>query len=185
VRKDIETAFNDFNADNVVVRFVGTPVPRDQYQTLYHELMNTTFALVPAGHWRWSYRFSEAVESCAIPVIMADGLTLPWEDIVDWNEAAVILNEDDAKSSLIGHGRGSARGGHEGGGAHRLSAQDRMTQLLLNPRKLLDKLPHDPQVIQKMRNKVCEISRLFGPIQRRAQVMLVDAAQYVSHRHPR
>ena len=35
---------------------------------------------MPHGHQRFSHRFSEAVGACSIPVIIADGLTRPFDD---------------------------------------------------------------------------------------------------------
>ena len=51
--------------------------------------MNTSFALVPSGFNRWSFRFIDAIGACAIPVIMADGLTLPFDQIIPWDELVI------------------------------------------------------------------------------------------------
>jgi len=69
----------------------------------YRRSMNSTFVLVPRGDNRWNYRFSEAVGACAIPVVLADGLSLPLEPLVDWSGAAVVVPEaaaDDAATLL-------------------------------------------------------------------------------------
>ena len=60
----------------------------------YNALMDTVFVLVPRGDRRWSYRFSEAIGACAIPVIISDGLTLPFDELIDWTTAAVIVPEE-------------------------------------------------------------------------------------------
>jgi hypothetical protein len=66
---------------------------------VYLELMmNATFAIVPHGDGRWNYRFSEVIGACAIPVIMADGLTLPFAELIDWPEASVVIPESFASS---------------------------------------------------------------------------------------
>lgn len=65
----------------------------------YEELMDTAYALVPGGQSRWTYRFSEAVGACAIPVVMADGLTLPFEDLIDWSQIALVREEALARSA--------------------------------------------------------------------------------------
>jgi hypothetical protein len=57
----------------------------------FNEKMNTTYALLPKGDDRWSLRFSEAIGAGAIPVIIADGLTLPYENIIDWSKASIRL----------------------------------------------------------------------------------------------
>eukprot|EP00929_Paragymnodinium_shiwhaense_P014343 TRINITY_DN122248_c0_g1_i1.p1 TRINITY_DN122248_c0_g1~~TRINITY_DN122248_c0_g1_i1.p1 ORF type:complete len:563 (+),score=138.68 TRINITY_DN122248_c0_g1_i1:78-1766(+) len=61
-------------------------------------MMNTSFALCPHGDQRWSYRFSEALKACAIPVVMADGMTMPLEEVIDWKEAAIQVPESYASS---------------------------------------------------------------------------------------
>lgn len=54
---------------------------------------NTDFSLVPHGDMRWSFRFIESIGACTIPVILADGLTLPYEQLVDWSEVVIRLPE--------------------------------------------------------------------------------------------
>lgn len=53
--------------------------------------MDTTYSLLPKGDDRWSLRFSEALGAGAIPVVLAQGLTLPYENIIDWSKAAISL----------------------------------------------------------------------------------------------
>lgn len=68
--------------------------------------MNSTYVLLPKGDDRWSLRFSETLGAGAIPVILADGLTMPYEDIIDWSKAAIRLpnnfanNADDIMKKL-------------------------------------------------------------------------------------
>lgn len=62
----------------------------------YMESLNSTFVLIPRGDNRWSYRFSEAIGACAIPVIIADGLQLPFGELIDWKAAAVFIPESEA-----------------------------------------------------------------------------------------
>lgn len=61
----------------------------------YDELLDSTFGLVPKGDERWSFRFLETVGAGAIPVIVADGLTLPFENLVDWEQIVVRVPEAD------------------------------------------------------------------------------------------
>lgn len=63
----------------------------------YKALMDTAYALVPRGDGLWSYRFSDAVGACAVPVTLADKLHLPFAPIVDWSGAALALPEALAK----------------------------------------------------------------------------------------
>lgn len=67
----------------------------------FAQLMSSTFAIVPHGDGRWSMRFSEIMGARAIPVIIADGMTLPFEQLIDWSHAAVWIEEavvENAKS---------------------------------------------------------------------------------------
>merc|ERR1711972_916528 len=63
----------------------------------YMDLMDTSYALMLRGVDRWTYRFSEAIGACAIPVFLADGrdfgLTLPFEELVDWRKVTINLAE--------------------------------------------------------------------------------------------
>ena len=60
----------------------------------YNSLMDSVFVLVPRGDRRWSYRFSEVIGACAIPVVISDGLALPFDDLIDWTTAAVVVPEE-------------------------------------------------------------------------------------------
>jgi len=59
----------------------------------YEDLMDTAFALLPRGDGLWSFRFSDAVGACAIPVVLADKIILPFEPLVNWTSAALVLPE--------------------------------------------------------------------------------------------
>ena len=48
------------------------------------DLMNSTFALVPAGRQPASYRFTEALSAGAIPVLIADNYVKPFDSIIPW-----------------------------------------------------------------------------------------------------
>lgn len=67
-----------------------TDIEKDRFTDL---LENTAFALVPHGDGRWNFRFMEAVGACAIPVVMSDGLTLPYEEIIDWSKGMIRVPE--------------------------------------------------------------------------------------------
>lgn len=67
-----------------------------KFKVPYPDLFDTAYALVLHGQGRWTYRLSEAIGACAIPVIMSDGLTLPFEELIDWNKIAIRLPENHA-----------------------------------------------------------------------------------------
>lgn len=50
----------------------------------FNDLMNTTFALVPAGIQPASYRFIEALSAGAIPVLIADNYVKPFDTLIQW-----------------------------------------------------------------------------------------------------
>lgn len=48
------------------------------------DLMNSTFAFVPAGRQPASYRFIEVLSAGAIPVLIADNYVKPFDSIIPW-----------------------------------------------------------------------------------------------------
>ena len=57
-------------------------------------LTHTRFALIPRGHGLFSYRLTEALSAGAIPVILADGLVLPFDELINWNAISIRIPED-------------------------------------------------------------------------------------------
>ncbi|CAE7847385.1 ttv [Symbiodinium microadriaticum] len=66
---------------------------KSEYAALMRE---SEFALAPAGHSPCSLRLYEIMSFCAIPVILADDKLLPFSEILNWSEMAVILPESAA-----------------------------------------------------------------------------------------
>lgn len=58
-----------------------------------HILENSKFGLVLHGDARWSKRFMEVMGSGAIPVLIADGLTLPFEEIINYDNSIIRISE--------------------------------------------------------------------------------------------
>ena len=50
----------------------------------YMELMNSTFALAPAGRSPASYRMFEVMSNGAIPILIADNYVKPFETLIQW-----------------------------------------------------------------------------------------------------
>jgi len=98
VRPDLERMWLHNQLTGTVAEFLDKDYKyTDDDRTRYKDLLNTSFALVPRGDGRWNYRFSEVVNACAIPVIIADGLTLPYAQLIDWRKAAIIVPESSIK----------------------------------------------------------------------------------------
>jgi hypothetical protein len=97
VRPLLRKAFGNMKRDDVLVQVkeLGKPLPAiPETDITYEELLvNSTYVLVPRGHGRWSYRMSETVGACSIPVILSDGMTMPFEELIDWKKAAIRLPE--------------------------------------------------------------------------------------------
>lgn len=58
-------------------------------------MRDTKFALVPRGYGLHSYRLWESLHAGAVPVVIADGWVLPFEDDIDWESCAVLVREDE------------------------------------------------------------------------------------------
>jgi hypothetical protein len=56
----------------------------------YDDMMATArFCLLPRGDRRWTYRLMDALARGCIPVFVADGLSLPFEQLIPWDKISI------------------------------------------------------------------------------------------------
>ncbi|GAB4857236.1 Probable glucuronoxylan glucuronosyltransferase irx7 [Ancistrocladus abbreviatus] len=68
---------------------------RDRFAGYQSEIVRSTFCLCPLGWAPWSPRLVESVAVGCVPVIIADGIRLPFPDAVPWPEISVRVSEND------------------------------------------------------------------------------------------
>ncbi|CAN1182061.1 Probable glucuronoxylan glucuronosyltransferase IRX7 [Linum perenne] len=78
-----------FNADR---RFY---LQRQRFAGYQSEIVRSTFCLCPLGWAPWSPRLVESVALGCVPVIIADGIRLPFPEAVPWPEISITVAEKD------------------------------------------------------------------------------------------
>ncbi|KAH9614533.1 hypothetical protein KSS87_001381 [Heliosperma pusillum] len=68
---------------------------RKRYAGYHMEIARSTFCLCPLGWAPWSPRLVESVALGCVPVIIADGIRLPFNDTVRWPEISLTVAEND------------------------------------------------------------------------------------------
>ena len=89
VRKKMKKLFAANEDERILFEDIadeGVDRSREQYMEI---LRNSTFCFALHGHGRWSHRFTEIIGAGAIPVIVADGLTLPFEQLIDYSQICI------------------------------------------------------------------------------------------------
>ncbi|CAN0262342.1 unnamed protein product [Ascophyllum nodosum] len=69
---------------------------KESLQHDYNDLMNTTFALIPAGRSPATYRLGEAMSAGAIPVFFHNGFVKPYPDRIPWRLCSFTFSLEDA-----------------------------------------------------------------------------------------
>jgi hypothetical protein len=86
VRTDI---WRKFNGDR---RFY---LQRHRYSGYQMEIARSVFCLCPLGWAPWSPRLVESVALGCVPVIIADGIRLPFSSAVNWPDISLTVAEKD------------------------------------------------------------------------------------------
>jgi hypothetical protein len=93
LRTVVKNTFKSFNEDNLHSDVKVCVAETCNGFPDFQDLLNTSYGLILAGHGRWSMRLTETVQACAIPVVMADGLTLPYSELINWTSMLFIRSE--------------------------------------------------------------------------------------------
>ena len=64
-------------------------------QIMQEVLYDSTFALAPRGFGPASFRMYESMQMGCIPIYISDEFWLPFEDVIDWPRAALLLREEE------------------------------------------------------------------------------------------
>lgn len=103
-RRFLHTSSEEWGAANGIATKVGDgsmftymrwdPEPSDTLMTDYIRMIKQSrFSLVLRGDHRWSWRLAEVIAAGAIPVILSDGLSLPFENLFNWDGLSIRLPE--------------------------------------------------------------------------------------------
>lgn len=68
---------------------------RHRFAGYQSEIVRSVFCLCPLGWAPWSPRLVESVALGCVPVIIADGIRLPFESAVNWPEISLTVREKD------------------------------------------------------------------------------------------
>ncbi|PWA81650.1 exostosin family protein [Artemisia annua] len=68
---------------------------RHRYAGYQSEIVRSVFCLCPLGWAPWSPRLVESVALGCVPVIIADGIQLPFESTIPWSDISLTVREKD------------------------------------------------------------------------------------------
>ena len=57
-------------------------------------IYDSVFGLAPRGYGPTSFRLYETMQMDAVPIYVSDVFWLPFEDVIDWNKAAILITPD-------------------------------------------------------------------------------------------
>ncbi len=68
------------------------------YDAYLQELRSSQFCLAMRGHVSWTLRLYESLAYGCIPVIIGDGIVMPFQNLFDWNQVALFVQQKDIAS---------------------------------------------------------------------------------------
>lgn len=100
VRQNIINVLKDSNIEtDFIIRSVGWPgiefgkTKEQVVEDFYQNMKNNLFNLCLRGGGNFSYRLYETLMMGRIPIIFDTDIVLPFEDIIDWSNHAVIVKD--------------------------------------------------------------------------------------------
>ncbi|EPS64740.1 hypothetical protein M569_10039 [Genlisea aurea] len=70
-------------------------ISKHHSETYYEDMQRAVFCLCPLGWAPWSPRLVESIIFGCIPVVIADGIVLPFNDRIRWEEIGIFVAEAD------------------------------------------------------------------------------------------
>uniref|UniRef100_A0A5B7B2A1 Putative glucuronoxylan glucuronosyltransferase IRX7 isoform X1 n=1 Tax=Davidia involucrata TaxID=16924 RepID=A0A5B7B2A1_DAVIN len=99
--KNISGRFYSKRVRTVIWQKYGTDrrfyLKRHRFAGYQSEIVRSVFCLCPLGWAPWSPRFVESVALGCVPVIIADGIRLPFHAAVNWPEISLTVAEKDVE----------------------------------------------------------------------------------------
>lgn len=97
--KNVSGRFYSKKVRTVILQKYGNDrrfyLKRHRFTGYQSEILRSTFCLCPLGWAPWSPRLVESVVLGCVPVIIADGINLPFSSAVPWSEISVTVAEKD------------------------------------------------------------------------------------------
>ena len=91
VRRELHRSMAGYS-DCVIMKSIGGRAGHDKFIEL---ACSSKFALSPRGYGQTSFRMYEAMKLGAVPVYIYDDCWLPYADVLDWNDFAVLCRVDE------------------------------------------------------------------------------------------
>jgi len=60
----------------------------------YLDRLQSLYFMIPLGDDRYTFKLYELMAAAAVPVVIADGLTMPFDTLIDWSHLAVFMPEE-------------------------------------------------------------------------------------------